>query len=37
VLELDSGLALPLAETCVREIDVEAGTILIEPGFSEPD
>ncbi|MDQ3874305.1 MAG: ribosome maturation factor RimM [Actinomycetota bacterium] len=37
VLELDTGVALPFAETCIREIHLEAGTILIEPGFSEPD
>jgi 16S rRNA processing protein RimM len=33
VLELDSGLALPLVEDCVREIDLAAGRIVIAPGF----
>jgi 16S rRNA processing protein RimM len=35
VLELDTGLALPLAESCVREIDVGAGTIIVAAGFSD--
>jgi 16S rRNA processing protein RimM len=35
VLELDSGLALPLAESCVREIAVGAGTITVAAGFSD--
>jgi len=33
VLELDSGLALPMVEDCVLAVDVEAGRILIAPGF----
>ena len=37
VLELDSGRALPMVEECVRDIDLEAGRILIAPGFSDPD
>jgi 16S rRNA processing protein RimM len=37
VLELDSGLALPMVEDCVRDIDLEAGHILVAPGFSDPD
>jgi 16S rRNA processing protein RimM len=37
VLELDSGLALPLVEDCVRDVDLEAGRILVAPGFSDPD
>ena len=36
VLELDSGLALPLVETCVREVDLERGRIVISAGFVEP-
>jgi 16S rRNA processing protein RimM len=36
VLELDSGLALPLVDECVRAIDVEAGRIVIAPGFADP-
>ena len=37
VLELDSGLLLPLVGACVRRIDLNAGTIVVEPGFDEPD
>jgi 16S rRNA processing protein RimM len=33
VLELDSGLLLPLVETCVREVDVESGRIVVARGF----
>jgi 16S rRNA processing protein RimM len=36
-LELDSGLLLPIVEACVRDIDLEAGRILVAPGFSDPD
>jgi 16S rRNA processing protein RimM len=36
VLELDSGLALPLVEQCVREVDLERGLIVIAAGFAEP-
>ncbi len=36
VLELDSGLALPLVDACVREVDLPAGRILIAPGFLPP-
>jgi 16S rRNA processing protein RimM len=35
VLELDSGLALPVHEACVREIDLEAGRIVVAPGFAD--
>ena len=34
VLELDTGLALPLVDACVQEVDLEAGRILVKPGFS---
>jgi 16S rRNA processing protein RimM len=37
VLELDSGLALPMHEDCVREIDVDAGRIVVAPGFADDD
>jgi len=33
VLELDSGLLLPLVEACVREVDITGGRILLNPGF----
>jgi 16S rRNA processing protein RimM len=35
VLELDSGLSLPLVEDCVREIDVEGGRIVVASGYLE--
>jgi 16S rRNA processing protein RimM len=34
VLELDSGLLLPMVEECVLSIDLEAGRILVAAGFS---
>jgi 16S rRNA processing protein RimM len=33
VLELDTGIALPLVDACVQEVDLEAGRILVQPGF----
>jgi 16S rRNA processing protein RimM len=36
VLELDSGLALPLVEACVREVDLDRGRIVVAPGFADP-
>jgi 16S rRNA processing protein RimM len=36
VLELDSGLALPMVEDCVRDIDLEQRRILVASGFSDP-
>jgi 16S rRNA processing protein RimM len=35
VLELDSGLALPLVEDCVREVDLSGGRILVASGFAD--
>jgi 16S rRNA processing protein RimM len=35
VLELDSGLALPLVEACVREVDLGGGRIVVATGFAE--
>ena len=35
VLELDSGLALPLVEDCVRDVDLAARRILVASGFSD--
>jgi ribosomal 30S subunit maturation factor RimM len=35
VLRLTSGVALPLVEDCVREIDLPAGRILVAPGFAD--
>ncbi len=34
VLELDSGLLLPLVEDCVVAVDLDAGRIEIAPGFA---
>ncbi len=36
-LDLGNGLLLPLVEACIRSVDLEAGRILVAPGFSEPD
>jgi len=33
VLRLDSGVALPLVEDCVRSVDLDAGRIVVAPGF----
>ena len=37
VLELDSGLALPFAETCVLDVDLAGGRIVVARGFADPD
>jgi 16S rRNA processing protein RimM len=37
VLELDSGLSLPLVEACVQQVDLEGGRIVIAPGFADPE
>ena len=36
VLELDSGVSLPLVEACVRQVDLEGGRIVVSRGFAEP-
>jgi 16S rRNA processing protein RimM len=36
VLELDSGLSLPMVEECIREVDLEGGRIVVAPGFADP-
>jgi 16S rRNA processing protein RimM len=36
VLELDTGLHLPLVEACVRAVDLEAGRVLVARGFAAP-
>jgi 16S rRNA processing protein RimM len=33
VLELDSGVSLPMHEECIRRIDLAAGTIVVASGF----
>ncbi len=35
VLELDSGLALPMHEECVREVDLSEGRIVVAVGFAD--
>jgi 16S rRNA processing protein RimM len=35
VVELDSGLALPLVDACVRQIDLEARRIVVATGYAE--
>ncbi|HST25095.1 MAG TPA: ribosome maturation factor RimM [Gaiellaceae bacterium] len=37
VLELDSGLALPMHEDCVSEVDLAAGRIVVSRGFADPE
>jgi 16S rRNA processing protein RimM len=37
VLELDSGVLLPLVEDCVREVDLEAHRILVSRGFADAE
>jgi 16S rRNA processing protein RimM len=36
VLELDTGVLLPLVGACVREVDLQAGRIVVEHGYAEP-
>ena len=35
VLELDTGLALPLVDACVQKVDLDAGRILVQTGFTD--
>jgi 16S rRNA processing protein RimM len=35
VLELDSGILLPLVDACVRAVDLEHRRILVAPGFAD--
>lgn len=35
VLELDSGVGLPLVEACVRAVELDRGRILVAPGFAD--
>ena len=34
VLELDSGVALPLVDACIEQVDLVSGRILVRPGFT---
>jgi 16S rRNA processing protein RimM len=35
VIELDSGVALPMHEACIREIDLDAGRVVVADGFAD--
>jgi 16S rRNA processing protein RimM len=35
VLELDNGVALPMVEECIRRVDLEAGRIVVAPGYTD--
>lgn len=35
VLELDTGVAVPMHERCVREIDLGAGRVVVTAGFAD--
>jgi 16S rRNA processing protein RimM len=37
VLELEGGVALPLVDACVQEVDLAAGRILVRRGFADAD
>jgi len=37
ILVLDTGLLLPLVDACVRQVDLDAGRIVVEAGFDESD
>ena len=37
VLELDSGLLLPLVDACVRSVELEAGRIVVAAGFADSE
>jgi 16S rRNA processing protein RimM len=37
VLELDTGVSLPLVEACVRQVDLEKGRIVVAGGFADPE
>jgi ribosomal 30S subunit maturation factor RimM len=36
VLELDSGLLLPLVGACIRDVDLQLGRIVVAPGYADP-
>ena len=37
VLELDTGVLLPLVEDCILSVDVPGQLIVVAPGFANPD
>jgi 16S rRNA processing protein RimM len=36
VLELDSGMALPMVEDCILSVDLPAGRVVVATGFAAP-
>jgi 16S rRNA processing protein RimM len=36
VLELDSGVMLPMVEECILDVDLEAGRIVVARGYADP-
>jgi 16S rRNA processing protein RimM len=36
VLELDSGLLLPMVEECIRDVDIDARRIVVARGYADP-
>jgi 16S rRNA processing protein RimM len=36
VLELDSGLSLPMVEECIRRVDLDRQRILVSRGYADP-
>ena len=36
VLELDSGVLLPMVEDCMLQVDTDRRKILVAPGFADP-
>jgi ribosomal 30S subunit maturation factor RimM len=36
VLELDSGLLLPLGGACIWDVDLQLGRIVVAPGYADP-
>ena len=37
VLELETGVLLPLVDACVRQVDLDARRIVVAQGYDEPD
>jgi 16S rRNA processing protein RimM len=35
ILELDTGVGLPMVEDCIVQVDVAAGRIVVAPGFAD--
>jgi 16S rRNA processing protein RimM len=35
VLELDSGVSLPMVEDCIVTVDLDAGLVVVAPGFAD--